>query len=681
MRSEISELNSPTALRRFGAPFRSDLGEIPPVESELPVLRFIFVNYVRPFPFLDRAREKEFWQDRLQTFLESFARKHVSPSEDRAEESKRRKIAHKCHKLIELMMVSGVPTASGYEERIRFADMELVDRGANEQGLLVNAPEGHDINGWNVNVAGVRMVSERRTIRYHQHPLFLVRVSRGGGPDVYVGRRFRDFARLARRLRTEFPGKVLPPLPRKNTSETVLEPGTTDGTADNSSPSVSSVDLPDEPPDSSNNSLVPNKTTSSSSSNAVPDHTANSSGNSLGIHDGTTTSNASIRTTSPAHAVHDRASSTSSNNLVVPDKGHLFKSSSSSKLSVRSYLSSNSRPSTPVRLQREQQRVSLRAYLRTLLQNKRIAGSASMNDFLTLDPLTVTDNDRIDMGQRREIDAKRLEEQRQFYEIARKRAAELDVYMEKFRRDIVHNNGLSSLLDEIRVKRSVEELSPAFQKLAEWMRIEVAATLYHLFLAEDNSPELFAQAKRIHGLIPYTLMKHAIRVANPAAVMNVVLNIFVAQPFGTHSLLQRIFSAAINDGISTFQKGIDLLASKIGDNDIVAKLATFTNADEDIKNTIREESQATQTDIVVTILQSDRLPLEELRDKQIERIFNSYVSWVSAVESVSLLYFFYRPSLLMDTRLIRIMKHRTMPIGSPTLSRYSSCRSGSATSA
>lgn len=37
-----------------------------PVDSELPILRYIFVNHVRKFPFLDQAKEKEFWQDKLQ---------------------------------------------------------------------------------------------------------------------------------------------------------------------------------------------------------------------------------------------------------------------------------------------------------------------------------------------------------------------------------------------------------------------------------------------------------------------------------------------------------------------------------------------------------------------------------------------------------------------------------------
>ena len=37
-----------------------------PEDSELPLLRYIFVHHVRNFPFLDKANEKEFWQDKLQ---------------------------------------------------------------------------------------------------------------------------------------------------------------------------------------------------------------------------------------------------------------------------------------------------------------------------------------------------------------------------------------------------------------------------------------------------------------------------------------------------------------------------------------------------------------------------------------------------------------------------------------
>lgn len=91
-------------------------------------------------------------------------------------------------------------------------------------------------------------------------------------------------------------------------------------------------------------------------------------------------------------------------------------------------------------LYREEQRVSLRAFLRTLLQNKRIAESKAMKEFLTGQPIALTEEDLVDIQRRRDADAARVEEQQRFYEIARQRAAELDVYMENFRRDIVESS-------------------------------------------------------------------------------------------------------------------------------------------------------------------------------------------------------------------------------------------------
>ena len=377
---EITELASPTALQRFGAPFKSDYGEVAPVDSELPILRFIFVNNVRNFPFLDQAREKEIWQDKLQLFLELFAKKHISSSEDRLEETKRRKLAMKAQKLVELMMVSGIPTASGYEERIRFAEMEVVERGADESGLLVNRPEGHDINGWDVNVAGVRTTLLKRTLRYHSHAEFIIRVRKGKGADKFIGKRYGDFSKLHKSLRTEFPGKVMPPLPRKNKTASLMSFGGGDDDDDQSSDD-------------------------SSISTAADDKSALRV---LGQH-----------------------------------KGHRR---SASSLSMRSARSSP-RPSIdvnrdrePVSLYRENQRVSLRAFLRTILQNQQIAESNAIEEFFSSTAITLNEEEQQDIRRRKEMDEKRIEEQRKFYEAARQRAQELDVYMERFRRDIVENS-------------------------------------------------------------------------------------------------------------------------------------------------------------------------------------------------------------------------------------------------
>lgn len=84
--------------------------------------------------------------------------------------------------------------------------------------------------------------------------------------------------------------------------------------------------------------------------------------------------------------------------------------------------------------------MSLRAFLRTLLQNKRIADSKTMAEFLTREPISLNEEDLVDIQRRKDADALRIEEQRRFYEIARQRAAELDVYMERFRREIVESS-------------------------------------------------------------------------------------------------------------------------------------------------------------------------------------------------------------------------------------------------
>jgi len=475
------------------------------------------------------------------------------------------------------MMVSGIPTASGYEERIRFAEMEIVDRQADEKGLTMNEPSGHAINGWDVNVAGVRTTSVKRHLRYHTHAEYLIRVKHDGDKDFYIGRRYADFVQLHKRIRLELPGKVLAPLPRKNAKDGLLQSSADDD-------DISSI-------------------SSGSTQGPPPPEPVESSGGGLRSY--------------------------------LFGGGHK-KNASQTSLGRRSPRASAdfSAYKAPRKLYREEQRVSLRAFLRSFLHNERIAQSSAMAEFLTHDPIEVNEEEMEDIQRREEMDKKRIEEQKQFYEVARKRAAELDIHMEKFRREIVESNGLSHLFQEVRVKNTIRDLKPEYQKFAEWLRIEVAATIYHLFLAEDNSPELFAQAKRIHSLVPYGVLKNVIRIANPAAVMSGVLDLFLAQPFGARSLLQRIFGMAINDGVNSVQKTIDTLGStRIKDDVLCDKIKAYVQADEGVKEAIRQEAARDNVDVVVTILRSEFFQ-PELSSQQVEKVFNAYVAWNNAVENV-----------------------------------------------
>ncbi|KAM0519980.1 hypothetical protein ACHAPE_003252 [Trichoderma viride] len=588
---EISELNSPTALQRFGAPFKSEQGEVPPQESELPILRYIFVKHIRDFPFLDKAREKEFWQDKLQVFLESFATKQISSSEDRLEETKRRKLAIKAQKLVELMMVSGIPTSSGFEERIKFSEIEIVDSNAIDRGVMNTLPEGNYINGWDVNVAGVRVTSVKRNIRYHKHAEFILRIKRKGELEHFVGRRYGDFSKLHRKLRTELPGRVLPALPKKNKTDTRA-----------SGLLTSLTSAANDSDDSSASSISTRRTTRQSQN--------------FGGASSLLTASSAVRGTG---SIRSARSSRSKKGTSPDGQGSPgFATPDGNKEFV---------------LWRENQRISLRAFLRSLLHNPQVANTQAMVEFLSGDPITPTDEDVDDIVRRKALDEKRMEEQKEFYEIARRRAAELDEYMEQFRRDIVERNGLTLLFKEIKEKETIGDLSIQYRKFAEWLRIEIAAVIYHLFLAEDNSADMFAQAKRIHSLVPYTVIKNVIRIANPAAVMSGILDIFLAQPFGARSLMQRMFSLALHDGIRSFQRSIDALDQKIDDPVFVEKIKKYTDATEDVKMEIRRQAEDEDLDIIVVILRSDLIE-PELTGEQVQRLFNAYVAFNNAVENI-----------------------------------------------
>lgn len=67
----------------------------------------------------------------------------------------------------------------------------------------------------------------------------------------------------------------------------------------------------------------------------------------------------------------------------------------------------------------------------------------------------------------------------------------------------------------------------------------LASTVFQLFVAADGASETFAQLKRVHGLMPYFMLKGILKISNPVAMIRGILDLFLARPFGGQSLLQR----------------------------------------------------------------------------------------------------------------------------------------------
>lgn len=213
-------------------------------------------------------------------------------------------------------------------------------------------------------------------------------MKRKGENEYYIGRRYGDFHRLHKQLRLEIPGKVLSPVPRKNKSSSTTSGLFGGGNDDNSD----------------------DDSVSSSSTHRTGRLTGGSDGG----------KNLSIK----GAFNHKRSGSAASSLRASPRP-----SMDDRPLSPFSPLSP--RKQDDVVLYRESQRISLRSYLRSLLQNQQVAQTKAMQDFLTRDPITPSSEDFVDIMRRKSVDEKRMEEQKQFYEVARQRAAELDIYMEQ----------------------------------------------------------------------------------------------------------------------------------------------------------------------------------------------------------------------------------------------------------
>jgi DNA-binding NarL/FixJ family response regulator len=117
--------------------------------------------------------------------------------------TKRQKLAKRFERLCLLLLSSGIRTASGKEESVA----NSIEGDADSRGSLSEASDAQLANiapslgtaakgGYDVNVAGVRMISAKRRIREHPHAEFIVLTRRAGKEDVYVARRYGAFKKL-----------------------------------------------------------------------------------------------------------------------------------------------------------------------------------------------------------------------------------------------------------------------------------------------------------------------------------------------------------------------------------------------------------------------------------------------------------------------------------------------------
>ncbi|CAO3669142.1 unnamed protein product [Umbelopsis ramanniana] len=221
---------------------------------------------------------------------------------------------------------------------------------------------------------------------------------------------------------------------------------------------------------------------------------------------------------------------------------------------------------------REKDRLSLRAFLHRIAINARLADSDVFHEFLSSDPITLTEEEQNDMENRKNIDRIRAEEEKKFRQEVDKQVEQLNEQLENLKQQVIAPGGLTNLFNEIKKADQLRDLPNSLQRAFEWGKINFAFVLHTHFVTSDAAAENLMNLKRTHGLIPYKTLRTVLKISNPMAMVKGVLDLFMAQPFGGRSLFQRIIMASLMEEAKEAQKNIDNVEKVIDDPGLCKKI-------------------------------------------------------------------------------------------------------------
>ncbi|KAL0579700.1 hypothetical protein V5O48_002330 [Marasmius crinis-equi] len=293
-----------------------------------------------------------------------------------------------------------------------------------------------------------------------------------------------------------------------------------------------------------------------------------------------------------------------------------------SMASPDSFVFSPTQQTHPALLAREKNRLTLRAYLHSLLSSPTTASSPVLKSFLLSGPTTLTSEELEDARWREEADKVREEGRKKF---AREIASRVDGLREAIREvkgDIMGKDGLTTVFATIKVTPHVKDLPANYQSVIEWARISMASTVFQQLVASDNASETFAGLKRLHGLMPYFMLKAALRVTNPIGMIRSVLDLFLAQPFGGRSLLQRMFTSSLTEEVKQLEEEIGAVMAKVEDPVMCEKIKRFVYAPREIQQMYKADAAAENLNLLTIILRSGDEPV--LSRAQLHRVAKAH---------------------------------------------------------
>jgi len=289
----------------------------------------------------------------------------------------------------------------------------------------------------------------------------------------------------------------------------------------------------------------------------------------------------------------------------------------------------------PSRLAREKNRLTLRSYLHSLLTSSTIASSPVLRSFLLSGAIKLTPEELEDAKRREEADNVRDDGRKRFAKEIAGRVDGLREAVKSVKGDIMGKDGLTHVFGTIKVTPDIKDLPLNYQAVVEWARISLASTIFHMFVASDDASETFAGLKRIHGLMPYLLLKAALKITNPVSMIRNVLDLFLATPFGGRSLLQRMFTSSLTEEVKVLEEEIEAVKDKVDDPIMCAKIRQFVYAPREIQSMFKADAAAEDMNIITIVLRSAEDPvLSRVQMHRLARAHKAHVIYLKQKEAL-----------------------------------------------
>ncbi|KAF1979230.1 hypothetical protein BU23DRAFT_563447 [Bimuria novae-zelandiae CBS 107.79] len=194
-------------------------------------------------------------------------------------------------------------------------------------------------------------------------------------------------------------------------------------------------------------------------------------------------------------------------------------------------------------------------------------------------------------------------------------------------RDMIYGDLLDELFEKVAQSDKLEQHSSAVQAAHEYILLNLASFLHHVFIMSPDGQYLLRLLENIHRLIPYMMVRQTLRVGNAATMINGMVRLVLAKlsvtgvtnwlgltnnPNDGMNLMQQIMSTVMAWDTSEFQKRAQKLESckDAPKKEVFKAIKTYVYASKDRHDAARNISHQESKSIIAVILETSDPPLE-----------------------------------------------------------------------